>query len=173
MFQINFSQPATAFTSALCVTMAEYLNRLMQWDLPVGVSGSGIIVLFAMMQWQGLKSSSKFQEGLTVTNACCLLLFVAACFVYFFRGNPYKGVIPGSKESLPFLSMLILSIRAVYIAYTGWNTAVYFNEEDKEPQANLPRSLILRVIQREPSMQIINLSGYKFYFYISCVKSFY
>ncbi len=143
--------------SYMAIAMAEYLNRLMQWNLPVGVSGSGLIMLFAMMQWQGLKSSSKFQEVLTVTNACCLLLFVATCFVYFFRGNSYTGVIPGSKESLPFLPMLILSIRAVYIAYTGWNSAVYFNEEDKDPQANLPRSLILGVVGVMIIYVVINL----------------
>ena len=144
--------------SYLSIAIAEYVNKLMKWDLPVGLNASLIITFFAILQWQGLKSSSNFQKIVSAINAICMLLFVGACFVYFFGGHSYPEVLTsGTPHSLPFLSIFILSIRAVFVTYTGWNSAVYFNEEDTNPNHNLPRALIYGVLSVMIIFVLINL----------------
>ena len=40
---------------------------------------------------------------------------------------------------------LIVALQAVVITYGGWQSALYFAEEDRDPNRNLPRSIIAGV----------------------------
>ena len=40
------------------------------------------------------------------------------------------------------LSGLIVALQSVVITYGGWQSALYFSEEDRDPDRNLPRSMI-------------------------------
>src|SRR6185503_16729401 len=37
---------------------------------------------------------------------------------------------------------LVFALQAVVITYGGWQSALYFSEEDRRPEANIPRSMI-------------------------------
>ena len=41
---------------------------------------------------------------------------------------------------------LVFALQAVVITYGGWQSALYFSEEDRDPEANLPRSMIGGVV---------------------------
>jgi APA family basic amino acid/polyamine antiporter len=42
----------------------------------------------------------------------------------------------------PALAGLILAFQSVAVTYGGWQSALYFAEEDRDPNRNLPRSMI-------------------------------
>src|SRR4051794_9138758 len=47
----------------------------------------------------------------------------------------------GDAPDLTFTG-IILALQAVVIAYGGWQSALYFTEEDRDPARNLPRAMI-------------------------------
>jgi APA family basic amino acid/polyamine antiporter len=99
------------------------------------------------MQWQGLRLSSNFQKIMSALKAIGLLVLVISCFSYFFNGNKYSDTtLSDTTRSMPLIPAIILSLRAIFVTYGGWNTAVYFTEEDTNPEKNLPRSLVWGVI---------------------------
>jgi APA family basic amino acid/polyamine antiporter len=146
----------TGAMSYLSIAIAEYVNRLMGWSLPLGISASLLTIVFVLFQWQGLKSSSNFQKVMSVVTSLCILLFVGACFVHFFKdtGSSPPGVVP---DTLPVMAIFILSIRSVFMTFTGWNCAVYFVEEDTNPNKNLPRALFTGVASVTIIFALINL----------------
>jgi basic amino acid/polyamine antiporter, APA family len=57
----------------------------------------------------------------------------------FSRGMPVAAGAPASAASLVGV---IVALQAVVITYGGWQSALYFTEEDRDPDRNLPRSMI-------------------------------
>jgi basic amino acid/polyamine antiporter, APA family len=131
----------------IAIAVAEYTNKLMRIHLPVGIISSLLIILLSVMQWQGLRLSSNFQKIMSALKAIGLLILVISCISYFFNGNKHSdSVLSDSTSYVPLIPAVILSLRAIFITYGGWNTAVYFTEEDTDPEKNLPRSLVWGVI---------------------------
>jgi len=107
----------------------------------------GTVVAFAVIQWMGLRSSSRTQEVTSALKAIGLLAFVAACFYPFVP--PVAAV--STTPSLPvthgaLFAGVILALQSVIYTYDGWYCAVYFTEEDRDPGRNLPRSAFGGVI---------------------------
>ncbi|MBA3675010.1 MAG: amino acid permease [Chitinophagaceae bacterium] len=133
--------------SFLAIATVEYMNKLLQLSLPVGIVASFLIILLTAIQWYGMRQSSNFQKIMSALKAIGLLIFVFACLFYFFNGNRYAVTsIGNSTASIPLFAAFILSLRAIFVTYAGWNSAVYFSEEDTNPGKNLPRSMIWGVI---------------------------
>ena len=131
----------------IAIAVGEYTNKLMRIHLPVGIISSLLIILLSVMQWQGLRLSSNFQKIMSALKAIGLLILVISCFSYFFNGNKHSdSVLSDSTSYVPLIPAVILSLRAIFVTYGGWNTAVYFTEEDTDPEKNLPRSLVWGVI---------------------------
>jgi APA family basic amino acid/polyamine antiporter len=134
-------------TSFLAIAAVEYLNQLLDISLPVGIVSSGFIIIIAVIQWQGMRQSSNFQKIMSALKAVGLLLFVTVCFGFFLNGNRYSvAETEYSISTVPTFAAIILSLRAIFTTYTGWNNAVYFTEEDSNPEKNLPRSMLWGVI---------------------------
>ena len=99
-----------------------------------------ILALAALsaLQLAGLRVSSRFQEIATVVKCGAFLIVVLAAMV-FAPGIP-SGLGPASQA--PSFSGLIVALQSVVITYGGWQSALYFSEEDRQPDLNLPRSMI-------------------------------
>jgi APA family basic amino acid/polyamine antiporter len=96
------------------------------------------LAALAALQLAGLRVSSRFQEITTVVKCGAFLIVVLAAMV-FAPGIP-SGLGPASQA--PSFSGLIVALQSVVITYGGWQSALYFSEEDREPDRNLPRSMI-------------------------------
>ena len=99
-----------------------------------------ILTLAALvaLQLAGLRVSSRFQEITTVAKFGAFLTVVLAAMA-FAPGIP-SG--PASAVHAPSFAGLIVALQSVVIAYGGWQSALYFAEEDRDPNRNLPRSMI-------------------------------
>lgn len=92
----------------------------------------------AALQLGGLRVSSRFQEVTTVVKFGAFLTVVVAAMVF----APAIPAGSGAASQAPSLSGLVIALQSVVITYGGWQSAMYFSEEDRDPAHNLPRSMI-------------------------------
>jgi APA family basic amino acid/polyamine antiporter len=106
----------------------------------------GVLVIFAVVQFAGLRVSSRFQEITTAVKCLAFLALVAACLVYAWSHGPSGGGYASVGSVAPGLVGLVIALQSVVITYGGWQSALYFTEEDRDPRQNLPRSMIGGVV---------------------------
>src|SRR5439155_25221119 len=53
---------------------------------------------------------------------------------------------------------LVVALQSVAITYGGWQSALYFTEEDRDPRRNLPRSMIGGVLSVLVIYLLVNLA---------------
>jgi len=97
-----------------------------------------ILVGLVALQWMGIRISSQFQEVTTSLKCVAFLALVVACLVLPARGYVSTG---GMVSSMTF-GGLIVALQAIVITYGGWQSPLYFTEEDRDPSRNLPRTMI-------------------------------
>lgn len=95
------------------------------------------LLAFVALQWGGVRISSRFQEVATAIKFAAFLALIAACLVA-------RGAGSGSATALPpaTFSGVIVALQSVVITFGGWQSALYFTEEDRDPARNLPRAMI-------------------------------
>src|SRR5438477_349244 len=102
--------------------------------------GIGILTLAALaaLQLAGLRVSSRFQEITTVVKCGAFLILVVAAMAFA------PGIPSGARltAQTPSMSALVVALQSVVITYGGWQSALYFAEEDRNPDRNLPRAMI-------------------------------
>src|SRR5215831_8691784 len=98
-----------------------------------------ILIAFVGLQWAGIRVSSRFQE---ITTALKFLAFFALVVGALALSGRVHSL--ATTVSLPpvTLSGVIAALQAVIISYGGWQSALYFTEEDRDPSRNLPRAMI-------------------------------
>jgi APA family basic amino acid/polyamine antiporter len=129
------------------------LPALKDWVRPIA-----IVTLLAMVavQWAGLKVSARFQEWTTAAKFLAFLALVVAALTM----GPARGQhlqLPGATPGFTFTGV-ILALQAVVIAYGGWQSALYFTEEDRDPGRNLPRAMIGGVVSVLGVYLLVNLA---------------
>jgi APA family basic amino acid/polyamine antiporter len=97
-----------------------------------------VLAALAALQLAGLRVSSRFQEITTVVKLGAFLTVVLAAMMFA------PGIRSGSGSASPAASFsgLIVALQSVVITYGGWQSALYFSEEDRDPDRHLPRSMI-------------------------------
>jgi len=96
------------------------------------------LAALAALQLAGLRVSSRFQEIATVVKCGAFLAVVVGAMVFA------PEIANGNGDASPAASFsgLIVALQSVVITYGGWQSAMYFSEEDRDPDRNLPRSMI-------------------------------
>jgi APA family basic amino acid/polyamine antiporter len=113
-----------------------------------------VLVGFVALQWAGVRISSWFQEWATAIK-CLAFLALCACAIALSGGA--RGAEAPAPSPLN-LSGMIGALQAIVISYAGWQSALYFTEEDKNPQRNLPRAMIGSVIAVIVIYLLVNLA---------------
>jgi APA family basic amino acid/polyamine antiporter len=125
----------------ISIGMVEFLALLVPslGGLLVKVVAIATLVGFVVLQWAGVRISSRFQEIATAIKFLAFLILIVACLALSSGTVGNAGTAP-----LPALSFvgLIVALQSVVITYGGWQSALYFTEEDRNPVRNLPRSMI-------------------------------
>jgi APA family basic amino acid/polyamine antiporter len=96
------------------------------------------LAALAALQLAGLRVSSRFQEITTVVKCGAFLTVVVAAMVI----APAVPAPSALASQPPSFSGLIVALQSVVITYGGWQSGLYFAEEDRDPDRNLPRSMI-------------------------------
>jgi APA family basic amino acid/polyamine antiporter len=120
------------------IGFAEFVRVLLP-ALSVSVTVVAVTVLVGLvtLQWAGVRVSSGFQQVATAAKFLAFMLLVFASFTVNRSTIPSASIAPAAS-----LAGLVFALQAVVITYGGWQSALYFSEEDRDPQANIPRSMI-------------------------------
>jgi APA family basic amino acid/polyamine antiporter len=135
----------TAAQAFLAVAFAEYAGAL----LPPLAGHEGAVAVatlagFTLLHWTGVRSGSAVQQLASVLKMLALIGFVAVCL--WADPAPTPVAAPAAPPAEPLrgallLMAMVVSMQMVFETYSGWNSAVYFTEEDRNPGRNLPRAL--------------------------------
>src|SRR5262245_37421301 len=114
----------------------------------------GALVGLVALQIAGIKVSSRFQEATTAIKFLAFLAVVVAALVL----APAVSNGAGDAASAASLVGVVIALQAVVITYGGWQSALYFTEEDRHPDRNLPRSMIAGVASVIVVYVLVNLA---------------
>jgi APA family basic amino acid/polyamine antiporter len=122
----------------LSIAIAEFMSTLIPLST-AGIRAVGVVILagIVILQWLGIRVSSRFQELTTSLKCIAFLVLIAACFVVPTREYASPGIAPTMT-----LSGLVIALQAIVITYGGWQSPLYFVEEDRDPARDLPRTMI-------------------------------
>jgi APA family basic amino acid/polyamine antiporter len=159
-FAVGWSDWITygAVLGYVTIAMGEFTAVLVpSWTPAIKPIAVAVLVCFAALQWSGLRVSSRFQEATTAIKCLAFLALVAACFAHAASSPaPVAG-----RDMLPRaagIAGLVVALQSVVITYGGWQSALYFTEEDRDPRRNLPRSMIGGVLSVLAIYLLVNLA---------------
>jgi APA family basic amino acid/polyamine antiporter len=95
------------------------------------------LLAFVALQWGGIRISSRFQEAATAIKFAAFLALVMACLMAGSAGSARTAAPPPAT-----FSGVIVALQSVVVTYGGWQSALYFTEEDTDPARNLPCAMI-------------------------------
>jgi APA family basic amino acid/polyamine antiporter len=123
----------------ISIATGEFTLALLPALAGVGVApiALGALAAFVLLQFGGLRVSSRAQEVTSLVKFLAFLALVAACFR---SPGSAEAAAVAPPESTFFA--VVLALQSVIITYGGWQSALYFAEEDRDPSRNLPRAMI-------------------------------
>jgi APA family basic amino acid/polyamine antiporter len=159
-FAVGWSDWITycAVLGYLTIAIGEFAAVLMPSVTPgVKLIAASVLVVFTALQWAGVRISSRFQQWTTAVKCLAFLGLVAACFAHA-ASSPAPGFGPRAPLPAPAFAGLVVALQSVAITYGGWQSALYFTEEDRDPRRNLPRSMIGGVLSVIGIYLLVNLA---------------
>lgn len=133
---VGFAAPIALAAMAL----GGYFCTVFPWFNPVWV-GATVVVLITLVHSINLSIGSRFQNIVTTLKVLLILIFIVCGFV--FGEHQPISVLPlqGSWKEIGSVAFAISLIFVSY-AYSGWNASAYMAGEIKNPQKNLPKSIL-------------------------------
>jgi amino acid transporter len=154
----------TAFVPALA-------KPILVTSLPIGPGGSmleihygqlvaiGLIIVLGAINYLGVRSSGNLQVVVTIFKMV-LIAAVIAIGIFFGHGDGahFNQHVPAVGGVAGFFAAMVSALWA----YDGWNNVSMVASEIKDPQRNLPRSLIYGTLAVIATYLLINVA----YFYV-------
>ena len=130
-------------TAAVAIVVGEYAGVL--FPALAGqelTTAAATALFFAVLQWRGVRWGSTVQNLTGFVKALAFIALVIACFAL---GGQTTGAVSETQAltpaGWPLMVALVVALQSVIYTYDGWNGVVYFSEEVREPERNIPRSL--------------------------------
>jgi APA family basic amino acid/polyamine antiporter len=99
------------------------------------------VCFFAFLQWKGIRRGSLTQNFTSLLKAIVFVVLIAACFLIGGRGVREYTSQP-LRWGLPLVAALVKALQGVLYTYDGWYSVIYFGEEVRNPDRDVPRSMI-------------------------------
>lgn len=146
------------FTGAIAVAAAAaeaYLADVLPDGLPANSLGTGLILLAGLLHAVRLAPGAWLQNLAVVIKMLVLFAMVGIGASVLFEGLQGSELLPTAKGasdfgavssgrvSSPSWGAFATSLMWISLSYSGWNAAVYVAGEARDPQRNLPRSLLI------------------------------
>ena len=113
-----------------------------------------ILIGIVVLQWMGVRIGSQFQEITTSLKCIAFVALIVACLLL--PAGRYKA--EGSIASSMTFSGVVIALQAILITYGGWQSPLYFTEEDRDPSRDLPRTMIGGVLSVIVIYLLVNIA---------------
>jgi amino acid transporter len=129
------------FTGAIAIAalgLEEYLQPIINVDLPDRSIAIAAILLCAILHTLGVGGAARVQDAIVVFK----LAMIAAIIVVSFRA--FDGWSVGQPAEAPLNLPMAFANQLVWISFSfaGFNAAVYVADEIADPKRNVPRAMI-------------------------------
>ena len=153
---VSFIVGFSAAIAASAIGFSEYLVRafpgIIEWtsirgfldpDILKKLISVIIILLFTFIHLRGIEFGAKVQNYLSLLKLGLIAVLILAGFL--FGSGDIGNLRKGMEFSFDFggWKTIGLSLMWIMFAYSGWNASTYIGSEIRDPQKNLPRSLLL------------------------------
>jgi APA family basic amino acid/polyamine antiporter len=128
---VGFSAPLAASVFAFGKYAQPWLGHVSP-----AFSGTMLILLCAVVHAIEVRRGAQVQNFAVFINVVLIVAFVTLACIY---------LKPHAVETYPEFSVSAFGVSLVWISfsYSGWNAAVYIGGEVRDPERNLPKSLLL------------------------------
>lgn len=154
-FFAGFSAPIAATALALSAYLAYFEPSLSGDGEPIWQLGSlalrfgpgqilacSVVAALTALNLFGVETAARAQNALTALKLGILVLLVGLGFAVGEGSWDHFSQATERTSALNIPEQFALSLVFVYWAYSGWNASVYVAEEIREPEKNLPRSMM-------------------------------
>ena len=125
-------------TTAVALGFAGYLNVLT--GVPVVAGAAGLIIVMSVINFLGIKESSKLNTIFTLIELSGLVMVIALAAMFGKFGSvDYLEMPNGMTGTIGAASL-------IFFAYLGFQEMANISEESKSPRKILPRALLYAVI---------------------------
>jgi APA family basic amino acid/polyamine antiporter len=118
-----------------------------------------IVVVFAVIQWRGIRWGSGVQNVTSLLKALAFAALVVACFVLGGSATATEsGIAQQASHGLKLFVAVILALQGVIYTYDGWTGVIYFSEEVRNPARDIPRAMFGGVLSVIAIYLLVNLA---------------
>ena len=143
-FMAGFVSATVGFGAPIALAamaFGTYLHGVLDFGSPVLLSFA-VVWLVALFHFKNLQVGGAFQNLSTLIKLLLIGALIAAGF--FVHSKQPIDFLPASGDTkLIFSGAFAISLVYVMYSYSGWNAAVYITGEIKQPEKNVPRSLLV------------------------------
>jgi APA family basic amino acid/polyamine antiporter len=107
--------------------------------------GLGVVWVASIIHLYGVRQGSRFQNVSTFIKLALIAVLIVAGFAL---GTPQPISFAPTAQDFGHLGSAPFAISLVFVlySYSGWNAATYIAGEVRDPDKNLPRSIIISVL---------------------------
>jgi len=116
----------------------------------------GIVVLFAVLQWRGIRWGSFIQNLTSLLKTLAFVAIAIGAFTVAMARSTTTA--PPAPRGLAVFGALIIALQGVLYTYDGWYGVIYFGEEMRDPKRNVVRSMFGGVLLITAIYVIVNLA---------------
>jgi len=141
--------------ATMAVTVAEYVGGGSVNIIATHVMALAIIGIFALLNWFGLEAGARTQQLLSALKIAGLLILASIAIVLgqIGQSSPAAPFSAAAPSFLVFASAIVI----IHEVYAGWNSSVYFAEEDEDAAKNVPKALFWGIAAITFSYLVFNL----------------
>ncbi|HRH60622.1 MAG TPA: amino acid permease [Chitinophagaceae bacterium] len=143
--------------NANAATLTDSTKELLNaWATAPAIGGLRIIfdlpaltinILITILVYVGVKESRNFSNIMVVLKLCIIVLVIAVGAYYVDPDNWTPANTAGVKSFMPNgFSGVMSAVSGVFFAYIGFDAISVMAEESKNPQRDLPKSMILSLV---------------------------
>ncbi len=151
-FIVGFSAPIAAASIGFSEYFVRAVPQVLLWGEAIGISdpqiikkvlSATIIILFTLVHLRGIEFGAIVQNGLTIYKVVLItgILFIGFLFGKGNMENLYH--IPEYSFDFGGWKTIGLSFMWITFSYCGWNASTYIGSEIKNPERNIPYSLLI------------------------------
>jgi APA family basic amino acid/polyamine antiporter len=147
--------------AAVALVLGEALGALVPalaaYTAPVAAL---VVAAVSAVLWRGVRESDRAQRTSSVLKALALLALVVACFAsrLWGDGRADADAVPVVPVGLALAAAFVTALQGIIYTYDGWTGVIYFSEEVRDAEREIPRALFGGVLSVAALYLLLNVA---------------
>lgn len=148
-----------ASTAAIAIVLGESIAVVTRLtSAAAGPIAIAIVALFTLLLMRGTSIGDRAQRITSLLKTVVLGGLVVACLVAGRGAGTAAPATAAGVGQTSAVAAFMLAIQAVLYTYDGWSAPIYFSEELKDPDREIPRSMFLGLLAITLIYVLINIA---------------